>query len=435
MHRVSKIFHPADSMLQKTKNTFGSKNQSLLIDYGLMKPLDKGTYYYLPILQRSINKTSALIKRFMHKIDAQEITIPNLTATEFWKKSGRYDDYQSELFQLKDRNDKMLLLGPTFEEVITHMMKFGQNIGEKQMPIRLYQIGNKFRDENARYGLLRCREFLMKDLYTFDMDKESSTQTYEEVNEIYDKFFKFLGIPFKKVEADAQQMGGNLSHEYHYLTPIGEQKLQECSVCNETSVNSTETGDSECPKCKSNRVEKCSGIEVGHTFLLGDTYTKRQKAHYLKGNKPVPMQMGCYGIGVTRLIGAAIEKLSTDSHLRWPFPIAPFSVCIVPPEKRSKAFNAASHYLDEIHNQLNSIPTLHDSILVDDRIRVTVGDRFRDARRLGIPLVVIIGKKASEPENPQFELHFIQEEKECYLSFNDLIAEITKYTQEKLKED
>lgn len=114
---------------------------------------------------------------------------------------------------------------------------------------------------------------------------------------------------------------------------------------------------------------------------MGDTYTKRQKAHYLKGGKPTPMQMSCYGIGVTRLIGAAIEVLSTDLHLRWPFPLAPFSVCIIPPEKRSKAFNLASHHLEQVYHQLNAIPELHDSILVDDRIRVTIGDRYRDARR------------------------------------------------------
>lgn len=120
---------------------------------------------------------------------------------------------------------------------------------------------------------------------------------------------------------------------------------------------------------------------MGHAFLLGDTYTKRQKAHFLRSGKPVPMQMGCYGIGVTRLIGASIEKLSTDSHLRWPFPIAPYSVCIVPPEKRSKTFSLASHHLDEVHHRLNAIQEVHDSILVDDRVKITIGERFRDARR------------------------------------------------------
>lgn len=117
---------------------------------------------------------------------------------------------------------------------------------------------------------------------------------------------------------------------------------------------------------------------------MGDTYTKKQKAYYLKAGKPTAMQMGCYGVGVTRLIGAAIETLSTDSHIRWPFALAPFAVCIIPPEKRSKAFKLASHHLDEVHSQLNNIPGLHDSILVDDRIKETIGDRFRDARRFEI---------------------------------------------------
>lgn len=121
---------------------------------------------------------------------------------------------------------------------------------------------------------------------------------------------------------------------------------------------------------------------MGHAFLLGDTYTKRQKAHWLnRDGNPIPMQMGCYGIGVTRLIGAAIETLSTETHLRWPFPLAPFSVCIIPPEKRSKAFRLASHHLEEVYNRLNSICGLNDSILVDDRTRIPIGERYRDARR------------------------------------------------------
>lgn len=120
---------------------------------------------------------------------------------------------------------------------------------------------------------------------------------------------------------------------------------------------------------------------MGHAFLLGDTYSKRQKAHWLKDGHHAPMQMGCYGIGVTRLIGAAIEKLSTDTYLRWPFALAPFSVCIIPPEKRSKAFGLASHHLEEVHNRLNNICGINDSILVDDRIRITIGERYRDARR------------------------------------------------------
>lgn len=176
-------------------------------------------------------------------------------------------------------------------------------------------------------------------------------------------------------------MGGNFSHEYHYLTSIGEAKLQTCLSCGTTSNAPPNDDQGGCPKCHAKETDTQSGIEVGHTFVLGDTYTKKQDVNYLKAGKPTPMQMGCYGIGVTRLIGAAIEILSTESHLRWPFPIAPFSVCIIPPEKRSKAFSLASHHLDEIYHRLNCIPGLHDSILVDDRIKITIGERMRDTKR------------------------------------------------------
>lgn len=176
--------------------------------------------------------------------------------------------------------------------------------------------------------------------------------------------------------------------------------MLKCLNCGHLSA---EANDTKCTKCQAQSGEHINGIEVivvdqnvpadteilglffflqvGHAFLLGDTYSKRQKAHWLKDGQPVPMQMGCYGIGMTRLIGAAVEKLSTDTALRWPFALAPFSICIIPPEKRSKAFNLASHHLDEIYHRLNSISGLKDSILVDDRIRMNIGDRYRDARR------------------------------------------------------
>lgn len=204
-------------------------------------------------------------------------------------------------------------------------------------------------------------------------------------------------------------MGGYLSHEYHYLSSIGEAKLQQCSNCGHLMAEGQETKKQsglECSKCQANNIQHTNGIEVnsilwwwalgfhmfkthilyfdfqvGHAFLLGDTYSKRQKAHWLNDGQPVPLQMGCYGIGVTRLIGAAVEKLSTDTHIRWPFPLAPFSVCIIPPEIRSKAFKLASHHLDTIHKGLNNISGLNDSILIDDRTRISIGERFRDARR------------------------------------------------------
>lgn len=198
-------------------------------------------------------------------------------------------------------------------------------------------------------------------------------------------------------------MGGCLSHEYHFLAPIGEEKLAICSKCKHATK--TEAADTTCSKCNDTSPEQVHGIEVnfpkifhehfqfsklnhhflsiqiGHTFYLGDTYSKQHKATYLKAGKPTIMQMGCHGIGVTRLVGAAIESQSTDTHLRWPFVLAPFSVCIIPPEKRSKAFSLATHHLDAVYKSLNSINGLNDSVLVDDRIKLPIGERFRNARR------------------------------------------------------
>lgn len=201
------------------------------------------------------------------------------------------------------------------------------------------------------------------------------------------------------MEAEADEMGGHLSHEYHFMNSIGDEKLLICTGCNH-STKETEQCDTNCLKCGGTALQKHRGIEVrhkssyqskflitfsfqvGHTFYLGDTFTRRFKADYLsEDGEAKPMEMGCHGIGVTRLLGAAIECLSTDVHLRWPFSFAPFSVCIIPPEKRSKAFEAASHHLDEVYLKLNKLPGLMDDVVVDDRIKVGLGERFRNAKR------------------------------------------------------
>lgn len=195
----------------------------LLTDWGFIKPADNGTFYLLPLMQRTVERCTKLIDRHMRKLDAQKITIPNLTSANLWKESGRLTSYKSELLTTTDRQQRIFVLGPvsaietiivfrddilivtillqTYEEAVTDLIALCGPIAQRQLPLRVYQINNKFRDEQMpRHGLLRAREFLMKDMYTFDKDKEAAMKTYDEVNEVYSELFGGLGVPFAKGE-------------------------------------------------------------------------------------------------------------------------------------------------------------------------------------------------------------------------------------------
>lgn len=207
-------------------------------------------------------------------------------------------------------------------------------ISYRQFPIRLYQITTKFRDEmKPRYGLIRAKEFLMKDLYTFDLSLDDARKTYDEVNKTYGDIFNIIGIPFTKVAGDSGLMGGSVSHEFHYKTSIGDDELLQCLKCNISFNKELCTTEVCCPGCKTSNLQHAQGIEVGHTFILEDKYSKVLGATYLnQSGKPTPLIMGCYGIGITRLISASIEYLSSETEIRWPFLLAPYKICIIPPK-------------------------------------------------------------------------------------------------------
>lgn len=281
-----------------------------------------------------------------------------------------------------------------------------------------------------RFGLIRAKEFLMKDLYTFDLDLEAAQKTYEEVNEQYSKIFRHLQIPFVKIRADTGVMGGNTSHEYHILTSIGEDHIVKCSSCSR-AVNKDLCldGGKICDKCDKANLEEFQGIEIGHTFILEDKYSKVFKATFLsKSGKPVVLQMGCYGIGVTRLVAACIEHLSTENEIRWPLALAPFKVCIIPPKEGSKEESAVEHLTDELHNQLELHETFRDEIVVDDRLTMTIGKRLKDAQKLGIPFIVVIGSKAAETE-AKIEVHHVNEGSCSHLTVSEAIAYLINHVK------
>lgn len=300
-------------------------------------------------------------------------------------------------------------------------------VSYKTLPLRLYQITPKFRDElRPKFGLLRAKEFLMKDMYTFDVNLDEAKRTYDLVNEQYVKIFDHLELPFVKISADTGNMGGKISHEYHITTAIGEDSIISCAACSK-AINTELAKDGRiCEKCSPDNLLKQQGIEIGHTFILEDRYSKVLKATFLnKIGKPENIQMGCYGIGVTRLVAAAIELLSSENEIRWSHAIAPFKICILPPKEGSKEEAIVKSMSEEIYQSLVKFPSLADEVLLDDRISMTIGKRLKDVKKLGIPYIIVIGSKSTEP-NPMVELHDLKENLAIDMSISDAINYLAK---------
>lgn len=282
-----------------------------------------------------------------------------------------------------------------------------------------------------RFGLIRAKEFLMKDLYTFDLSMKDATDTYHQVQHQYSKLFRTLEIKFVKVEGDSGLMGGNISHEYHYLTNIGEDVIIECPNCSKAINRELAIKDSKiCEKCDSNDLKLHNGIEIGHTFILGDKYTKPMKATFLnKSGKPEVLSMGCYGIGVTRLIAATVEYLSSENQIRWPFLLAPFKVCIIPPKEGSKEEKLVEKFASELYSELDKFEILKNSVLIDDRNSMTIGKRLLDAKKFGFPYCIVVGGKTADAG--KFELHELghEEDKMSELTFQEILQTIKNQTE------
>lgn len=264
----------------------------------------------------------------------------------------------------------------------------------------------------------------MKDMYTFDVDLNRARDTYDAVNEQYAKIMKELNVPYFKIDADTGSMGGNVSHEYHLLTPIGEDSIITCQRCSKSINKELAKDDKICSNCDLNSLERKQGIEIAHTFILEDRYSKPLKATFLNNKgKPEVLQMGCYGIGITRLIASCIEILSSEDEIRWPEILSPFKVCVIPPKAGSKEEIAVGDLGKEIYNTLAN--NLGNDVVIDDRTSMTIGKRFLDMKKLGIPYILIIGTKSMD-ENPTIEVHSLKSNEIINLSVNDAISFIIK---------
>ncbi|XP_060087855.1 probable proline--tRNA ligase, mitochondrial [Heteronotia binoei] len=372
------------------------KSQKLMLLGGLIYPSSPGCYHYMPYTVRAMEKLIKVIDQEMQIIGGQKVNMPTLCSAKLWRASGRWELMGTELLRLTDRHGQEYCLGPTHEEAITDLVASRGWLSYKELPLLLYQITRKFRDEpKPRFGLLRGREFYMKDMYTFDASEEAARNTYALVCNAYCNIFNSLGLRFVKVQAATGSIGGTMSHEFQLPADIGEDKLMTCTNCDfSVNVELIPSDQRYCSVCKGELIET-KGIEVGHTFFLGTKYSSVFNATLQTSQgKLAPAEMGCYGLGVTRILAAAIEVLSTEDAIHWPSLIAPYQVCFIPPKKGSKE-EKATELLEGLYDCVaEAVPRLKEEIVFDDRIHLTIGKRLKDAKKLGYPYVIIGGKKA-----------------------------------------
>ena len=379
----SKTFIPT---LRENPQEAESISHKLLLRAGLGRMLFAGAYSYLPLGLKVLNNIENIVRQEMNACGASELLLPALQPLELWQKTGRDKDIGEVMIRFEDRRGRKICLGPTHEEVITDLVR-SQVSSYKQLPVVLYQIQTKFRDEiRPRFGLIRACEFIMKDAYSFDRDEEGLDKNYQLMLTAYKNIFKRCGLDIVITEADSGVMGGKVSHEFMVPAVDGEDVVLLCPECR--SAKCFKDGDKEiCPKCQA-KANKINTIEVGHILKLGTKYSVALGANFLDAQgKLQPIIMGCYGIGVSRLISAIIEQNNDLNGIIWPGEVAPFQVIMLPLDvTNAQIMELANNFYKELEQK-------GIKVLFDDRDE-RAGVKFKDADLIGIPLQVIIGKEA-----------------------------------------
>lgn len=478
VHYISKMFIPSGTVtIKSTDKGGGGQGHERLLRAGYIRQSSAGIFSLLPLAQRVLSRLESRIDATMASLDASKMTLPTLSSKSLWEKTGRWTN--AELYKLQDRKSADFCLAPTHEEQVTKLVAAEIN-GYRQLPVRLYQISKKFRDEmRPRGGMLRGKEFVMKDLYTFDDGRERAYETYAQVRLAYDAFFKTLQVPFLVAEADSGNIGGDLSHEYHLPSPVGEDTLMTCDACSyvanqelakttalraappedssttqllrfthdvyrdsrffdinvplDRSLNqikllraaqkldpsttklipiqagthtstTTDTtrheiqaidviqvieGDA-CPSCSHGTLHPVQAIEIGHTFYLGTKYSAALDFKYTDAkNTPLNPEMGCHGIGVTRLLAALAELGHDSTGLTWPPGLEPFhTVLVTDPDLHHHIPTTIARQLKLRIHQLAQC-----GIAIDDRKGKSLGYKVAEMHQLGAPNVLVLGSK------------------------------------------
>ena len=409
---LSKLFIPITKDLPSEAKI---KSHQLMLRTGMIKQSSAGIYSWLPLGFKVMKKIEQIVREEQNSIGAQEMLMPTIQSSEIWKESGRYDDYGEEMLRIKDRQGREMLYGPTNEELITDVFRSSIK-SYKSLPQLLYHIQWKFRDEvRPRFGVMRCKEFYMKDAYSFDLTDGEAKNSYNKMFFSYLKTFNRLGLKAIPMAADTGPIGGDLSHEFIILAETGESQIYTDKRIFEIDLSKYEFTNNSLSQMrkdfsnfyavtdekfdekkfnetvdKNNQI-RTKGIEVGHIFYFGDKYSKPMNCTIDdKNGKKVSVKMGSYGIGVSRLVGAAIEANYKNDVMKWPKSISPFDIVIIPSINKNNKDNLQK--AEKIYQELKK---QNIDVLLDD-VEENMSNKFKKHDLIGIPFQIIIGSKSEE---------------------------------------
>ena len=415
------------------------KSHQLMLRTGMIKQSSAGIYSWLPLGFKVMKKIEQIVREEQNAIGAQEMLMPTIQSSEIWKESGRYEDYGEEMLRIKDRQGREMLYGPTNEELITDIFRSSVK-SYKALPQLLYHIQWKFRDEiRPRFGVMRCKEFYMKDAYSFDLSDVEAKKSYNKMFYSYLKTFNRLGLKAIPMSADTGPIGGDLSHEFVILAETGESQIYADKNIFNINLSKYSKDDSSLQKIredftkiyavtdeKFNKDEfnkkvkkenqmKTKGIEVGHIFYFSDKYSKPMNCLIDdKSGKKVTVKMGSYGIGVSRLVGATIEANYVNDVMKWPTAISPFDVVIIPSISKNNKENLQK--AEKIYKELKK---QNIDVLLDD-VDENMANKFKKHDLIGIPHQIIIGSKS---QGANFEFKELNSESKI-ISLEDIKSQL-----------
>ena len=418
------------------------KSHQLMLRVGMIKQSSSGIYSWLPLGFKVMKKIEQIVREEQDRIGVQEMLMPTIQSSEIWKESGRYEDYGEEMLRIKDRQNREMLYGPTNEELVTEIFRSSIK-SYKSLPHLLYHIQWKFRDElRPRFGIMRCREFYMKDAYSFDLNDDDASFSYNKFFISYLRTFKRLDLSAIPMAADTGPIGGNLSHEFIILADTGESKIYTDKRIFEVDSNSTILDKNSLKKLRNeyenfysvtdekfnkNEFEQkvpeefrlnTKGIEVGHIFFFGDKYSKPMNASVDFQGKKEFVKMGSYGIGVSRLVGAIIEAKYDDKNeiMKWPLSVSPYDCAIIPIINKNDSSN-----LEKSNKIFDYLKSNKVDPIIDDTDE-NISAKIKKFNLIGIPFQLIIGKKS---EGDLFEFKEIGKETQK-LTIEEITNQINK---------
>lgn len=425
--RSSVYFYPT---LKETPQEAQIMSHRLMLRTGMITQVTSGIYTWLPLGLKVLKKIEQIVREEQDRAGSLEVLMPTIQPAELWERSGRYHDYGKEMLRMKDRHEREMLYGPTAEEVITDI--FARFIKSyRDLPKRFYNIQWKFRDEiRPRFGVMRGREFLMKDNYSFDLTMEGARASYQAMLEAYVRTFARMNLTAIPVRASSGAIGGNLSHEFQILAETGESEIFYDAAYESLDVSTLtldrlqtlyaaadELHDSKTCPVPQDQLKTARGIEVGHVFYFGTKYSVPLGAFVMDSDgKQVPVEMGSYGIGISRLAAAIIEAHHDEAGIIWPESVAPFKVGLLNMNVKN---DACTRLCDEMYQKLLQAGV---EVLYDDRDR-GAGAKFADMDLIGLPWQIIIGPRSVESK--QCELKNRRTGEKVELSLEDALKKVS----------